>query len=64
MGSRAIATGAAARAGTSERAQVLRAALGAALLGVLLVWGVGFAPLEAVHNAAHDVRHSAAFPCH
>jgi cobalt transporter subunit CbtB len=25
---------------------------------------VGFAPVSAVHNAAHDTRHSAAFPCH
>lgn len=36
----------------------------AALLGVLLVAGTGFAHTEAVHNAAHDTRHSLAFPCH
>jgi cobalt transporter subunit CbtB len=34
------------------------------LLGLGFVYFVGFAPLSAVHNAAHDTRHSAAFPCH
>jgi len=38
-------------------------ALAAALLGLVILYGVGFAPLAA-HNAAHDARHSAAFPCH
>jgi cobalt transporter subunit CbtB len=47
-----------ALAGTRARALVLLA------LGVLVIWGVGFAHLEALHNAAHDVRHSNAFPCH
>jgi cobalt transporter subunit CbtB len=36
----------------------------AALLGIFIVGGVGFSHLEAVHNAAHDYRHSMAFPCH
>lgn len=36
----------------------------AALFGVLLIAGTGFAHTEAVHNAAHDTRHSLAFPCH
>ncbi|TFG87777.1 MAG: CbtB-domain containing protein [Hyphomicrobiales bacterium] len=36
----------------------------AALLGVFIVGGVGFSNLEAVHNAAHDYRHSMSFPCH
>ena len=36
----------------------------AMLLGSALVLLVGFAPIPAVHNAAHDTRHSAAFPCH
>ena len=46
------------------RSQTLLAAASAALLGALLLWGVGFAPLAALHNAAHDTRHSMAFPCH
>ena len=32
--------------------------------GALLIALVGFSPISAVHNAAHDTRHSAAFPCH
>ncbi len=33
-------------------------------IGVALVLFVGFAPMELVHNAAHDARHAFAFPCH
>jgi cobalt transporter subunit CbtB len=36
----------------------------ALLIGSFLILGVGFAPISAVHNAAHDSRHSFAFPCH
>ena len=45
------------------RDRLLPAALAAAL-GLVLVYGAGFAETEALHNAAHDVRHSAAMPCH
>jgi len=34
------------------------------LLGSLVLLGVGFLPMDALHNAAHDTRHSFAFPCH
>jgi len=44
--------------------QRLVVAVGASLLGLCLVYFAGFSHLEAVHNAAHDTRHSAAFPCH
>jgi cobalt transporter subunit CbtB len=43
---------------------VLWGALCAALLGGFLIWGIGFSHIDVVHNAAHDARHSAAFPCH
>lgn len=33
-------------------------------LGVVILFGVGFASSSTVHNAAHDVRHSQGFPCH
>ena len=39
-------------------------ALLAAALGIVVVFAAGFAPSETVHNAAHDTRHSFAFPCH
>lgn len=39
-------------------------ALLGALFGLFLVFGVGFAHPDAIHNAAHDTRHSFAFPCH
>ena len=46
------------------RATSVTQAMMAALLGLFLVWGVGFSPIMAVHNAAHDTRHSSGFPCH
>ncbi len=36
----------------------------AAGLGIVLIYAAGFAHSSILHNAAHDVRHSAAFPCH
>jgi cobalt transporter subunit CbtB len=36
----------------------------AALLGLFIVGGVGLSHIDAVHNAAHDYRHSMGFPCH
>ena len=37
---------------------------GALLLGILIVAGTGFVQIPAAHSAAHDTRHSLAFPCH
>jgi cobalt transporter subunit CbtB len=34
------------------------------IVGLGLIYFVGFAPMMAVHNAAHDTRHASAFPCH
>ncbi len=53
-----------AQATAPARAQVVASALAVAALGVTLLWGVGFSHIEAVHNAAHDTRHSNGFPCH
>ena len=36
----------------------------AALLGIALFIGVALSPPMAIHNAAHDSRHSIAVPCH
>jgi cobalt transporter subunit CbtB len=49
---------------TTTLSQRLGAAIGASILGACLVYFAGFSHIEAVHNAAHDTRHSAAFPCH
>lgn len=46
------------------RAEILKTALGAFTLGAVLVFLTGFSYSSAVHNAAHDTRHSLAFPCH
>ena len=44
----------------SQKSQILSAAI----LGFIIMIGVGLAPIEVAHNAAHDTRHSFAFPCH
>jgi cobalt transporter subunit CbtB len=36
----------------------------AAVCGIFITGFIGFAQIEAVHNAGHDYRHSMAFPCH
>ena len=41
------------------------AQLGAALLlGLVMLYAVGFSEASVAHNAAHDVRHAAGRPCH
>ena len=52
-----------ANAATATSANI-KAALLSCALAIGLLYGMGFAPMEALHNAAHDSRHSAAFPCH
>jgi cobalt transporter subunit CbtB len=46
-----------------SRAGVLPAFIAMAA-GLMLVFVVGFAGSEVLHNAAHDSRHSFSFPCH
>jgi cobalt transporter subunit CbtB len=48
---------------TKDLSVVLQAAL-AIGLGLFIVGIVGFSHVDVIHNAAHDVRHSNAFPCH
>lgn len=43
---------------------VIAQAVLAVALGLFIVGVVGFSHISAVHNAAHDVRHANAFPCH
>ncbi len=44
----------------------LLAPLAAMALGLTILFAAGFVQGEngAMHNAAHDTRHTAAFPCH
>jgi cobalt transporter subunit CbtB len=49
------------QAGLSSR---VAAAAIAALLGSFILFGIGFAYSNTIHNAAHDSRHSFTFPCH
>jgi cobalt transporter subunit CbtB len=46
--------------GTAEPAQILFAVL----LGAFILFGTAIVQNDSVHNAAHDMRHSMAFPCH
>jgi len=59
-----ITTASHAPASSITLSQRIVAAVGASVLGLCLVYFAGFSHIEAVHNAAHDTRHSAAFPCH
>ncbi len=51
-----------ARAKTAT--SVLAQTFAALVFGMVILFAVGFAPMGVAHNAAHDVRHSVAFPCH
>ncbi|WP_375741257.1 CbtB-domain containing protein [Pseudomonas boanensis] len=61
MSSSALSQSAVASSSLTKR---LVLAFSAGLIGLSLVYFAGFSHLEAVHNAAHDTRHSAGFPCH
>jgi cobalt transporter subunit CbtB len=58
-----------ASAGTSgapsaSASRLALAYLTPALLGMALLSVIGFAHYPAVHDAFHDLRHTAGFPCH
>lgn len=38
--------------------------ISALLLGGAILYAAAFVQTPAVHNAAHDMRHSQGFPCH
>ncbi|ESW86217.1 MULTISPECIES: CbtB domain-containing protein [unclassified Mesorhizobium] len=50
-------------ASASSQSRLMQLAL-AAFLGIFVMGFVGFSHIDAVHNAAHDYRHSMGFPCH
>jgi len=49
---------------SATRSATLWPALTAFALGVALLYVVGFAGPQLIHDAAHDTRHSLNFPCH
>lgn len=49
---------------TADLSSRIAAATVAVLLGTFILFGVGFAGADILHNAAHDSRHTIAFPCH
>ena len=49
---------------TAVDSGVIAQAVLAMALGLFIVGVVGFSHISAVHNAAHDIRHANAFPCH
>lgn len=61
MSTSSLASTAVPRARASSLAMSL---LGSALLGALIVFATGFSNISVAHNAAHDMRHANAFPCH
>lgn len=48
----------------TERTEALQAGIFAMVLGAIVIGIVGFASPQAIHNAAHDVRHANIAPCH
>lgn len=50
-------------AATSSSATLLQT-ISALTFGAIILYAVGFLPMDVAHNAAHDTRHTLAFPCH
>jgi cobalt transporter subunit CbtB len=48
----------------STRLDAVRCGIAAILLGILFIGVTGFAPLQSIHDAAHNTRHAVGFPCH
>ncbi len=45
-------------------ASVTAQLVAALLLGLVMLYAVGFSEASVAHNAAHDVRHATGRPCH
>ena len=48
----------------ASKADIRIAAFLSAFLSATMIFAVGFSHIDVFHNAAHDTRHSNAFPCH
>ena len=47
-----------------RRMEAVKPAILAIVFGIFILYGVGFAQPQLLHDAAHDTRHAFAFPCH
>lgn len=52
------------QAQAQPRVSTLTQTMAALGFGAMILFAVGFLPMDAAHNAAHDTRHALAFPCH
>lgn len=52
------------RGAAASSSSSLSAIVVAAFVGVAIVFTAGMAQSDALHDAAHDVRHATGFPCH
>jgi cobalt transporter subunit CbtB len=62
-----LAEAARRRASSAHHAAIsssMAAHVGAAIVGLMLLYAAGFAQTQEMHDGAHDTRHSAGFPCH
>ncbi|GGE76366.1 CbtB-domain containing protein [Stappia taiwanensis] len=62
--SASVSSAASASQASVSRAALLPIVLLSAFVGAFVVFGVGFAHSNVLHNAAHDSRHALGFPCH
>jgi len=49
---------------SDARRDAIRYGVAAILLGFVFIGVTGFAPIDAIHDAAHNTRHAISFPCH
>ena len=61
---KAVAVESAVIVGPSLATRAKAAAAIVFMMGAGIVFMVGFAHSDVMHNAAHDTRHTLAFPCH
>ncbi|MAR90361.1 MAG: cobalt transporter [Pseudomonadales bacterium] len=58
------ATQTATQSQAQRRESTLTQTMASLGFGAMVLFAVGFLPIDAAHNAAHDTRHALAFPCH
>lgn len=62
MATRTMTAGASTTVPTT--ASMMGGAIMAMAIGVAVIMAAGFVQADALHDAAHDMRHATGFPCH